>query len=117
MQKRMNGISMVAGYGMLVIALFFKILGGEQQRFSLIGAWFRSLISGDFLHFWRTGFSSGMGVLVGTAMFLLLAVLYIADAVLITCQRKLSFLDAVKSAWLYFTMFFYFIFIKFFNYL
>lgn len=115
MQKRMNGISLVAGYGMLVIALFFKIIGGEQQRFSLIGAWFRSLISGDFLHFWQTGFSSGMGVLVGTAMFLLLAIIYIADAVLITCQRKLSFLDAVKSAWLYFTMFFYFIFIQFYT--
>lgn len=41
----------------------FVNTGGEQQRFSLIELGFVA-DHGDFLHFWRTGFSSGMGVLV-----------------------------------------------------
>ncbi|BBM19836.1 hypothetical protein G15_3517 [Enterococcus avium] len=115
MQKRMDRISMVAGYGILLIALFLKIVGGENRRFSLIEVWVRSLISGDFLHFWRTEFSSGIGVLVGTGIFLLLVLIYVLDALLITRHRQVSFLQSAKSAWLYFTMFFYFIFIQFYS--
>lgn len=91
MQKRMDRISMVAGYGILLIALFLKIVGGENRRFSLIEVWVRSLISGDFLHFWRTEFSSGIGVLVGTGIFLLLVLIYVLDALLITQHRQVSF--------------------------
>lgn len=115
MQKRMDRISMVAGYGILLIALFLKIVGGENRRFSLIEVWVRSLISGDFLHFWRTEFSSGIGVLVGTGIFLLLVLIYVLDALFITRHRQVSFLQSAKSAWLYFTMFFYFIFIQFYS--
>lgn len=59
MQKRMDRISMVAGYGILLIALFLKIVGGENRRFSLIEVWVRSLISGDFLHFGVQNFLLG----------------------------------------------------------
>jgi len=115
MQKRMDRISKIAGYGILFIALFLKIIGGENQRFSLIEVWVRSLISGDFLHFWQTEFTSGIGVLVGTGAFLLLALLYILDALLISFHRQVPRLESAKSAWLYFTMFFYFIFITFYT--
>lgn len=115
MQKRMDRITMAAGYGVLIIASFLKIIGGVNQRFSLLEVWIRSLISGNFLHFWQNEFSSGIGVLVGTGIFLILALLYILDAVLTTRHRSVSFLQSVKVAWLYFTMFFYFIFIQFYS--
>ena len=113
MQKRMDQISMAAGYGMLIIAVFLKIIGGVNQRFSLVEVWIRSLISGNFLHFWQTEFSSGIGVLVGTGAFLLLLLAYVFDSLLLTCHRKIVLLQSAKVAWLYFTMFFYFIFIQF----
>ncbi|MGM0337737.1 hypothetical protein [Candidatus Enterococcus murrayae] len=115
MQKRMDRITMAAGYGVLIIASFLKIIGGVNQRFSLLEVWLRSLISGNFLHFWQNEFSSGIGVLVGTGIFLILALLYILDAVLTTRHRSVSFLQSAKVAWLYFTMFFYFIFIQFYS--
>ncbi|MDT2448846.1 hypothetical protein [Enterococcus avium] len=115
MQKRMDRISMAAGYGMLIIAVFLKIIGGVNQRFSLVEVWIRSLISGNFLHFWQTEFSSGIGVLVGTGAFLLLLLAYVFDSLLITCHRKNVLLQSAKVAWLYFTMFFYFIFIQFYS--
>ena len=115
MQKRMDRISMAAGYGMLIIAVFLKIIGGVNQRFSLVEVWIRSLISGNFLHFWQTEFSSGIGVLVGTGAFLLLLLVYVFDSLLITCHRKIVLLQSAKVAWLYFTMFFYFIFIQFYS--
>ncbi|MGJ0915737.1 hypothetical protein ACR77M_08465 [Enterococcus avium] len=115
MQKRMDRISMAAGYGMLIIAVFLKIIGGVNQRFSLVEVWIRSLISGNFLHFWQTEFSSGIGVLVGTGAFLLLLLAYVFDSLLLTCHRKIVLLQSAKVAWLYFTMFFYFIFIQFYS--
>ena len=115
MQKRMDRISMAAGYGMLIIAVFLKIIGGVNQRFSLVEVWIRSLISGNFLHFWQTEFSSGIGVLVGTGAFLLLLLAYVFDSLLLTCHRKIVLLQSAKVAWLYFTMFFYFIFVQFYS--
>lgn len=115
MEKRMDRISMAAGYGMLIIAVFLKIIGGVNQQFSLVEVWIRSLISGKFLHFWQTEFSSGIGVLVGTGAFLLLLLAYVFDSLLITCHRKVVLLQSAKVAWLYFTMFFYFIFIQFYS--
>ncbi|MBU5359955.1 hypothetical protein KQI58_02540 [Enterococcus raffinosus] len=115
MEKRMDRISMAAGYGMLIIAVFLKIIGGVNQQFSLVEVWIRSLISGNFLHFWQTEFSSGIGVLVGTGAFLLLLLAYVFDSLLITCHRKVVLLQSAKVAWLYFTMFFYFIFIQFYS--
>ncbi|MBX8935823.1 hypothetical protein [Enterococcus gilvus] len=115
MQKRMDRISMAAGYGILLIALFLKIIGGERQRFTLIESWVRGLLSGNFLHFWQTEFASGIGVLVGTGLFLLLTLMYVLDAVLLTFHRRVPWLESAKAAWLYFTMFFYFIFISFYS--
>ena len=115
MEKRMDRISMAAGYGMLIIAVFLKIIGGVNQQFSLVEVWIRSLISENFLHFWQTEFSSGIGVLVGTGAFLLLLLAYVFDSLMITCHRKVVLLQSAKVAWLYFTMFFYFIFIQFYS--
>lgn len=115
MQKRMNRISMTAGYGMLLIGIFLKIVGGINQRFSLVEAWVRSLISGNFLHFWQSEFSAGIGVMVGTGAFMLLLFLYVLDSLLLTGHRQVPFLQSAKAAWLYFTMFFYFIFIQFYS--
>ncbi|MDU5333900.1 hypothetical protein [Enterococcus sp.] len=115
MQKRMNRISMVAGYGIFLIALFFRIIAGINQRFSLIEVWLRSLFSGNFLHFWQSEFSEGIGVMVGAAPFILLVLLYLSDAILLTLQRKMPVLESVKISWLYFTTFFYFVFIQFFS--
>lgn len=113
MQKWMDRISMVVGYGVVIIALFFKLIGGTGQRYSVIEVWVRSLLSGHFLHFWQTAFPAGVGLLVGSGFFLVLVLLYGLDALLITCHRYVSFVQSAKAAWLYFTMFFYFIFIQF----
>lgn len=111
MQKWMDRISMVVGYGVVIIALFFKLIGGTGQRYSLIEVWVRSLLSGHFLHFWQTAFPAGVGLLVGYGFFLVLVLLYGLDALLITRHRHVSFVQSAKAAWLNFTMFFYFIFI------
>ncbi|MGX7204634.1 hypothetical protein [Enterococcus pingfangensis] len=115
MQKRMDRISIIAGYGILAITVFLKLIGGKNQSFSLIGVWLDSLMSGDFLGFWQTEFAAGIGVLVGTGIFLLLTVLYVFDAALIKFQRRIGWLQSFKTAWLYFTIFFYLIFIQFYS--
>lgn len=115
MQKRMNRISMVFGYGIFLFALFLRIITGIDQRFSLIEVWIRSLFSRNFLHFWQTEFSEGIGVMVGAAPFILLVMLYLFDALLLTRRRKIPVLESIKTALLYFTTFFYFVFIQFFS--